>query len=306
MEVLRIFLQSLLIAERAPAGCVEKVCSRRYDRGTSSERSRVDHALEKKIMTDDLLETDGDRYPTVRELSRPQRRVLGTLLEKGFTTPDQYPLTVKSSTSGCNQKNNRDPISNYSEDQVLEVLDELQQMGLVAVVHTESGRTERYRHYMRKRYDFSEPQLAILTELLLRGRQSLGELRGRASRMVPIDSLENLRKDLQGLIDAGYVESDMPLDRRGAEVDHTFYPSNEKRRIAPEHIETQSEAEVFDTRVVPIGMPEPVGASAEAVRAELESLRMECQALRAQMAEVLEEFQALSQAFEDLKHQLGG
>ncbi|HEX6987701.1 MAG TPA: DUF480 domain-containing protein, partial [Planctomycetaceae bacterium] len=143
-----------------------------------------------------MADTDSADYPPVRELTRPQRRVLGTLLEKGFTTPDQYPLTVKACTTGCNQKNNRDPISNYSEDQVLEILDELQQLGLVGVVHTESGRTERYRHYMRKRFNFTEPQLAILTELLLRGRQSLGELRTRASRMVPIDSLEDLRREL--------------------------------------------------------------------------------------------------------------
>lgn len=257
-------------------------------------------------MADEHSETDAERYPTVRELSRPQRRVLGTLLEKGFTTPDQYPLTVKACTTGCNQKNNRDPISNYSEDQVLEVLDELQQMGLVAVVHTESGRTERYRHYVRKRFNFSEPQLAILTELLLRGRQSLGELRGRASRMVPIDGLESLRQELQGLMEAGFVEADMPLDRRGAEVDHTFYSPNEKRRIAPEHIETQSEAEVFGTRVVPIGMPDPVGESAEAVRAEVESLRTECQSVRAEMAELRDQFEELMRSVEDLRRQLGG
>jgi uncharacterized protein YceH (UPF0502 family) len=125
--------------------------------------------------------------PTVRRLTRAQRRVLGVLIEKGLTTPEYYPLTRKAVTTGCNQKNNRSPLTNYSEDTVEETLDELRQLGLVAVVHTESGRTERYRHFMRQRYPFTETQLAVMTELLLRGAQQLGELRSRASRMVAID-----------------------------------------------------------------------------------------------------------------------
>lgn len=257
-------------------------------------------------MADSTTMIETETYATVRELSRPQRRVLGTLLEKGFTTPEQYPLTLKACTTGCNQKNNRDPISNYSEDQVLEVLDDLQQMGLVAVVHTESGRTERYRHYVRKRFDFSEPQLAILTELLLRGRQSLGELRSRASRMVPIESLDILRSALRDLMEAGVVESDMPLDRRGAEVDHTFYPINEKRRMAPEHIATQSEAEVFETHIVPVGMPSPIGESAGAVRGEVESLRTELQSVRSELLEFQDQLAELTRTVQDLRQQLGG
>lgn len=167
-------------------------------------------------------------------LSRPQRRVLGVLLEKAFTTPDVYPLTIKAAVSGCNQKSNRDPVVEYDEDRVEQVLDELREMGLAAVVHTESGRSARYRHYMRHVLTLTEPQLAILTELLLRGRQSLGDLRVRASRMVPIDTLEQLRSELQGLLDLGYVQADGSLDRRGAEVDHNLYPPQENHvRMVP-------------------------------------------------------------------------
>ena len=255
-------------------------------------------------MADNEIETDN--YPAVRELSRPQRRVLGTLLEKGFTTPDQYPLTLKACTTGCNQKNNRDPISNYSEDQVLDVLDELQQMGLIGVVHTESGRTERYRHYVRKRFSFSEPQLAILTELLLRGRQSLGELRGRASRMVPIDSLEDLRRELQGLLDAGAIEADQPLDRRGAEVDHTFYPMNEKRRMAPDRIETQSELEIFEGKYAAVGVPGPSGPMPSPPGGEIESLRTELRAVRAELTGMQEQVAELARSVGELRQQLGG
>src|SRR3989304_6112713 len=112
--------------------------------------------------------------PPITELSKGQRRVLGVLLEKAFTTPEYYPLTLKAVTTGCNQKNNRPPLTNSPEADTQPVLDELRELGLAAVVHTETGRTERFRHYVRKRFSFTEPQLAIFTELLLRGRQSVG------------------------------------------------------------------------------------------------------------------------------------
>ena len=170
--------------------------------------------------------------PPITELSKGQRRVLGTLLEKAFTTPEAYPLTVKALTAGCNQKSNRHPLTEYSEDDVLEILDQLRQLGLAAVVHTEMGRTERFRHYMRKRFTFSEPQVAVLTELLLRGRQSIGDLRARASRMVPIESLDELRVALRGLMEQKYVQANAALERRGVEVDHNFYAASENKKLA--------------------------------------------------------------------------
>ncbi len=176
---------------------------------------------------------DDQTVPGPQRLARGPRRVLGVLLEKAFTTPDAYPLTVKACTSACNQKNNRDPVTNYSEEQVREILDELREAGVAAVVHTDGGRAERFRHYMRKRYPFSEVQLAILTELLLRGRQQPGELRTRASRMVPIDSQEVLKTALGELQVQGFVQANGPLDRRGVEVDHTFYLEGENQKLTP-------------------------------------------------------------------------
>jgi uncharacterized protein YceH (UPF0502 family) len=179
-----------------------------------------------------MLDEPQQDAPPITELSKGQRRVLGTLLEKAFTTPEAYPLTVKALTSGCNQKSNRHPLTEYSEDDVLEVLDQLRELGLVAVVHTETGRTERFRHYMRKRFTLSEPQLAVLTELLLRGRQSVGDLRARASRMVSIESLDDLREALRGLMEQKFVQADGALERRGVEVDHSFYAPSENKKLA--------------------------------------------------------------------------
>jgi uncharacterized protein len=173
-----------------------------------------------------MSHTESEEIP-LSPMSRKQRRVLGVLLEKAFTTPDQYPLTLKATLSGCNQKNNRDPVSNYDEDDVRQTLEQLQERGYVGVLHTESGRTERYRHYLRHRTKLNERQLAIITELLLRGKQQPGELRTRASRMVPIDTQEDLRRELQALLDDGLVRSNGALDRRGIEVDHNLYPEGE-------------------------------------------------------------------------------
>lgn len=159
----------------------------------------------------------------IREFSKIQRRVLGALMEKAFTTPDQYPLTLKATTTACNQKSNRSPVVSYSEDQVQDALDALREDLVIAEVFPGGGRTPRYRHYMRHKFDFSEAQFAIIAELLLRGRQQPGELRTRASRMVRIESQEQLREELAGLQEMGYLQANGPLDRRGIEVDHTFY-----------------------------------------------------------------------------------
>jgi len=202
-------------------------------------------------MSDDVLATNAAPSGP-RELSRPQRRLLGVLIEKAFTTPDQYPLTLKAATTGCNQKSNRDPVTNYSEEQVQRFLDELRALGLVAVVHTEGGRTERFRHYARKAYPFTEPQLAIVGELLLRGRQQPGELRTRASRMAPIESQEQLRSELATLLEQGYIQANGPLDRRGVEVDHNFYQSDEgKTLVAGSFAATDAVEDEVESRPAP-------------------------------------------------------
>lgn len=189
---------------------------------------------------------------TIRQLTRLQRRVLGTLMEKGFTTPDQYPMTIKGAATGCNQKSNRDPVTEYSEAEVADALEQLRQLGLVAEVFTDGGRAARYRHYARHRFDFNEAQFAIICELLLRGRQQPGELRTRASRMVRIDSQEQLKADLQSLQDKGFVQSNGALERRGVEVDHTFYLPKENMTMVAGHFTAEDEPAAPATAAAPV------------------------------------------------------
>lgn len=253
-----------------------------------------------------MTESSMEQIP-LSTLSRKQRRVLGVLLEKAFTTPEQYPLTLKATTTGCNQKNNRDPVANYDEDAVHQTLEELREIGFVGVLHTETGRTERYRHYMRHRTKLTESQLAIMTELMLRGKQQLGELRTRASRMVPIESQDDLRDALQALAALGLVRSNGPLDRRGIEVDHNLYPAGENREALSTYEEESPAAPVSTPRPVapPTAPVERVSApSVEPTR--LNSLAIEMETLRDEVRELRQRLEAMTDTVDELRRQLGG
>ena len=244
---------------------------------------------------------------SLKDMPRKQRRVLGVLLEKAFTVPDQYPMTLKGTTTGCNQKNNRDPISNYDEDDVQETLAALQERGLIACLHTESGRTERYRHYMRHKTTLNEPQLAIMTELMLRGKQQLGELRTRASRMVMIDSQDDLRRELQVLMAAGLVRSNGPLERRGIEVDHDLYPHSENHEPLAEYRGDEADAPASSpSPSVSRSVSRPTDEGSSAGNERLANLETLVQELREEVRSVRSEFATLQDRFDDLRRQLGG
>ena len=251
------------------------------------------------------FDNDESELSPVRELSTAQQRVLGVLLEKAFTTPEYYPLTLKAVATGCNQKSNRSPVVSYDEDRVEDILQELKELGLVGELHPDSGRALRYRHYMRKRFAFSEPQLAILTELLLRGRQTLGELRGRASRMVAIDDLGTLRTELQGLIEQGYAQSSGSLERRGIEVDHGFYRGGESKPMAALPDEDAAPARPAAPPRAVASAPAPaVAAPTVDNSAELDALRRDINALRTQNQELTSEVSALRSELADLERRI--
>ena len=132
-------------------------------------------------------------------LNATERRIVGVLIEKGLTTPEYYPMTVNALVAGCNQKNNRDPLTTLDVDAVETSLKTLEQKGLVLSVIGDSGRVVRWRQELARKLEFSVTDLAVLGELLLRGEQSEGDLRGRASRMRPIETLEVLREVLKRL-----------------------------------------------------------------------------------------------------------
>ncbi len=253
------------------------------------------------------IETDSpasDKPFQVPKLNRLQRRVLGTLIEKGCTTPEYYPMTLKALTAGCNQKNNRDPVTNYQEDDAETAIEQLQRFGLTAVVHTSGGRTERYRHLMRQVLSISEAQLAILGELLLRGRQQLGELRSRASRMRPIDTQELLRTELEGLMALGLVGSDADLARRGTMVDHLFYPDEEGMKLTP-RVEPFEADEGENRPMTTRSTPTPSAALHQDFQSEIDQLKEENSELRSIVDRLERKVGSIEDELDRLKRELG-
>ena len=134
-------------------------------------------------------------------LNETEVRILGCLIEKEMTTPEYYPLSLNSLTNACNQKSNRDPVVFYEEAVVSQGLDSLQEKGLARKTHTAGSRVPKYLHTVLDKFDLSGQEMAILCELMLRGPQTMGEIRTHADRMSPLNSLEEVEKNLRALLD---------------------------------------------------------------------------------------------------------
>src|SRR5215213_316910 len=134
------------------------------------------------------------------QLTPAEARALGVLVEKSTTTPEQYPLSLNALTAGCNQRNNREPVMSLTDDEVFDAVESLRAKGLVIRIEAGAGsRVHRFRHNATDALHVRAGELAILAELLLRGPQTQGELRGRASRMHPMETLDVVRDMLRAL-----------------------------------------------------------------------------------------------------------
>lgn len=188
-------------------------------------------------MSDESPEVEhvpSERDEPAVELDPLERRILGTLIEKCLTTPDYYPLTVKALVAGCNQKNNRDPVSAWTEDDIQAGLAALQGQRLVMAVRPEGGHATRWRHELDRKWGIQGREVAVLGELLLRGPQTEGELRARASRMRAFPDLESLHETLQRLRDhrpplAMRLSAEGAV--RGVRHAHALYPAAERAEM---------------------------------------------------------------------------
>ncbi len=163
--------------------------------------------------------------PERKVLSATQRRVLGALIEKAKTTPAGYPMSVNAIVAGCNQKSNRDPVTAYDDFDVEKALGELQALGVVKEIDW-LGRVAKYKHLGHEWLGVRPVELAILTELMLRGPQSLGDLRARAARMEPIEDLTALKPIVEGLVERKLMIELTPPGR-GQIVSHNLYEPEE-------------------------------------------------------------------------------
>jgi uncharacterized protein YceH (UPF0502 family) len=140
----------------------------------------------------------------LRPLDPVERRIVGALVEKELSTPDQYPLTSNALLAACNQSSNRDPVLSLGAEEVHKGLERL--MGVLLVWRERGARTLRWKHLVDEKLRLDRPGKALLAELLLRGPQTPGELRGRSGRMHPMHGLGEVEAVLTELAARGLVE----------------------------------------------------------------------------------------------------
>lgn len=220
-----------------------------------------------------------------------ERRILGVLVEKAKTTPDAYPMSVNGLVTGANQKSNRDPLLNLSELDVEDVLVRCQKKDLA--IKITGGRVVRWRHSLYEAWHVDKVDLAVLAELLLRGPQTEGELRTRASRMEPIDDLDALRAVLQPLVKRNLVVYLTPEDRRGAVLTHGFHDPQELKQLRARTLAAPPQAAPAPMRAEAPAAP-PSGL-AEAQR-EIAALKETVAGLRGEVRELREELGRLKQS----------
>jgi uncharacterized protein YceH (UPF0502 family) len=153
------------------------------------------------------------------ELTAPEQRVLGCLIEKRWTTPDQYPLSLNALRLACNQSTNRDPVTDYDESTVRDAAQRLSRYGLARLASGHTTRATKYRHLAEEALGLDRPALAALAVLLLRGPQTPGEIKGRSERMAPGATLADTEAVLATLIERGYVRR---LPRRPGQKEERF------------------------------------------------------------------------------------
>ena len=206
-------------------------------------------------------------------------RVVGSLIEKQLTTPQQYPLSLNSLALACNQTSNRDPVVSYSEAEVQTALDSLKAKGLVRFVLPSHGRSVvRYRHVLDEKLALDARQLSLLGVLLLRGPQTVGELRTRTERMADFDGITAVESDLEGL-----TKWEEPLVARLPRR-----PGQKEERWG-QLLGEEPEGGFRLDRDTSDERPAPAGGALVALREEVDKLRAEVESLRQELDELRRE-----------------
>ncbi len=219
-----------------------------------------------------------------RDLDPVEVRVLGCLIEKQRTTPDQYPLSLNALRNACNQTTNRNPIVAYDEEMLRGALQKLGRRRYSRLTTGHTSRAAKYRHLLDEALPLDAAEQAIMAVLFLRGEQTPGELKQRTERMQAFDGIEGLQDCLTGLIDKGFVSE---LARRPGQKEERF-KHNLSDDLDPADVPAGAEMPVVAAAVVP---PPPrrderldnLEGEVLALRTELSALREEFAALRAEL-----------------------
>ena len=216
-----------------------------------------------------------------RLLDDIEARVVGCLVEKDLATPEYYPLTLNALTNACNQKSNRDPVMLFEETDVIRALDSLRKKQM-AHQSAEGVRAAKYCHNLEAVLNLDPEDLALLAELLLRGPQTVGELRNRAERMCPVGDLQAVEELLQNL-----MEREEPLVMRLPRQ-----PGRKEHRFA--HL-LSGLPDIEESAALPT---EPARLKVAAENDRIARLEEEVAALRTELDEVSKQLKAFQSQFE--------
>jgi uncharacterized protein len=223
----------------------------------------------------------GPNPPSAAEL-----RVLGALIEKKRTTPDQYPLSVNSLRLACNQSTNRDPVVDYDEHAVLDALEHLGRRGWTRLASGPGSRARKYRHTFDDALDLDEGELALLCVLMLRGPQTPGELKQRTERMQGFPDLASVQDTLDRLIERDLV---LRLARRPGQKEERYMHRLSEEAAGAPPVETAAAPEpIVAAAPRPSAREDRLGKLEE----EMAELRGQVEALRAEIGVLREELGA--------------
>ena len=217
-------------------------------------------------------------------LSPSEVRVLGALIEKQITTPDYYPLTLNSLTNACNQLTNREPVVSYDEQTIVRALDALREKRLATLFSGAESRVAKYKHTLTDAILLTPAEVALLCVLMLRGPQTVGELRTRAERLFTFDSLPEVEETLHALAS----RPEQPLVAKLPRA-----PGTKESRYA--HL-LGGPVEVAASEKLP--PPEPATLAVRAENERVAKLEAETADLRRELAELKQQFADFRRQFE--------
>jgi len=222
------------------------------------------------------------------QLSFEETRVLGSLIEKELTTPEYYPMSLNGLVNACNQKNNRLPRTNLSEEDVNEAIESLRLKRLVHRVTLVGSRVPKYQHNAEKEIDLIKAERALISELLNRGPQTTGELNNRADRMFEFDGIQDVEDSLTDMMErepslVGVMEA-----RPGQKESRWFH-----KLAPPPKIE-----DMEDGSSVYVPAPDQRLDQLDSVLSEFKDLKEEVEALRYQVRELTDDFRQFRKQFD--------
>jgi uncharacterized protein YceH (UPF0502 family) len=214
------------------------------------------------------------------KLTEVEARIVGALIEKQLTTPEYYPLTLNALVAACNQKSNREPVVSYDEETVQKALDNLRERNIVYVFYGSTSRVPKYKHMLPKAFELDDPETALLCVLMLRGPQTLGELRERTGRLFEFSGLGEVSETLDSL-----ARRDEPLTvklERQAGQKEARYAHLLSGEVAPQAATATEKS----------------GSVIEAKNERIEKLERELENLRGELNSFRESFEEFKKQFE--------